>query len=151
MPQKLFLDLLQEHQHYTGFQMPDRLQGYLAQMLDQRLERVDIIPQPSFAERWMILQQKPRPAELQDFGDTCLFFVSLLPEYGRRRGLDRDYYATLGISSYYVCGDLTHDPCYTQLGNWFYHLQSFLTGMLHRSTDIDSVKQSLDKYFYANQ
>jgi hypothetical protein len=130
--------------------MPVKLQDYLASMLDQRLTDVDVVPQPSFAERWMLLQQQPRAGELQQFGDTCLFFVSLLPKYGQRRGLDRDYYSTLGISSYYVCGDITHDPCYTQLGNWFYHLQSFLTGLLHRTNNIDSVSERMDKYFYAN-
>jgi hypothetical protein len=63
---------------------------------------------------------------LVDYADSCLFFTSLLPEYGRRRGLSMDYYCTLGISAYYSAADLAREDCYTQLGNWFYTLQKFL-------------------------
>jgi hypothetical protein len=106
--------------------MPELLLHYLTELLTSRLTRVDIIPDPSFAERWLMINQHPTTLALKDYGDTCLFFTALMPEYGRRRGLPMDYYCTLGISSYYSAADLANEACYTQLGNWFYHLQRFL-------------------------
>lgn len=126
-----FFDHLSEHGQRTGFTPPGLLMVYLAELLADRLERTDIIPEPSFAERYLELYSCRRLGEFKDYADSALFFVSLLPEYGRRRGLDIDYYATLGISVYYTLGDLSRDPRYTQLGNWFYHLQKFLYSALH--------------------
>lgn len=126
-----FLDHLQLHCEDSGFQAPESLIYYLADLLAERLDRTEIIPQPSFAERYLELYNCYRLNDFKDYADSALFFVSLLPEYGRRRGLDLDYYATLGISTYYTLADLSHDQRYTQLGNWFYYLQRFLNSALH--------------------
>jgi len=115
----------------TGVVMPLLLEQYLVDLLTDRLRRVDIIPDPSFAERYLQLYQEPRRQPFKDYADSALFFVSLMPEYGRRRGLDMDYYATLGISTYYALGDMASDDRFTQLGNWFYVLQRFLNHALH--------------------
>jgi hypothetical protein len=66
-----------------------------------------------------------------------LFFVSLLPEYGKKRGLDINYYASLGISSYYSVGDAISDERFIQLGNWFYYLQKFLNSAIHPRTRLE--------------
>lgn len=107
------------------------LRWYLADMLADRISRVDIIPEPSFGERYLELYQQHSLAMYKDYADSALFFVSLMPEYGRRRGLDMTYYASLGISTYYTLSDLAEDPRYTELGNWFYDLQRFLHTALH--------------------
>lgn len=125
-----FRNHLLDHSARTGFQPPEALLDYLTLLLASRLNRVDIIPDPSFAERWLMLQQRPTTPALVDYADSCLFFTSLLPEYGQRRGLSMDYYATLGISAYYSAADLAQEDCYTQLGNWFYHLQKFLNSAI---------------------
>lgn len=117
---------IHRHRRETGFDMPELLEYYLVDMLTERLDRCDIIPEPTFAERYLALYRETRLSEFKNYADSALFFVSLMPEYGRRRGLNMDYYATLGISTYYTLGDLAEDPRYTQLGNWFYHLQRFL-------------------------
>lgn len=122
---------LDRTQQQTGVELPLLLADYLVDLLTERLRRVDIIPDPSFAERYLQLYQEPRAAPFKDYADSALFFVSLMPEYGRRRGLNMDYYATLGISTYYALGDLIQDSRYTQLGNWFYTLQRFLNHALH--------------------
>ena len=119
------------HRHRVGFDMPLDLENYLVDLLTARLDRVDIIPEPSFAERYLQLYSEHRLGEFKDYADSALFFVSLMPEYGRRRGLDMSYYASLGISTYYTLGDLASDARYTQLGNWFYVLQRFLQSALH--------------------
>ena len=127
---------IHSHSQQTGFDMPELLEHYLVDMLTERLDRVDIIPDPSFAERYLRLYSETRLGEFKDFADGALFFVSLMPDYGRRRGLDMDYYATLGISTYYTLADLAEDPRYTQLGNWFYHLQRFLGTALRSQTPL---------------
>jgi hypothetical protein len=144
--QDQFYDHLSEHSQRTGFLTPDPLLIYLAKLLAERLERVDIIPEPSFAERYLELYTCHRLSEFKDYADSVLFFVSLLPEYGRRRGLDLEYYGNLGISVYYTLGDLAHDPRYTQLGNWFYHLQRFLNTALHSHSELELL--DLDRYKY---
>lgn len=121
---------LQTRQRETGFCLPLGLEQYLVDLVTDRLDRTDIIPQPSFGERYLELYHTSRPGEIRDYADQCLFFVSLLPDYGRRRGLNLDYYATLGISAYYSYSDLVGDDRFTQLGNWFYHLQRFLNSAI---------------------
>lgn len=124
------------HSHSTGFAMPELLEWYIVDLLTERLDRVDIIPQPSFAERYLQLYSELDLAKFKDYADSALFFVSLMPEYGRRRGLDMQYYATLGISTYYSLGDLSEDARYTQLGNWFYALQRFLNSAIRERSSL---------------
>lgn len=120
-----------DHSEQVGFAAPELLLEYLAQILTERFDRPNFIPKPSFAEAYLSLYQRYRPGIYREFADSTLVFCSLLPEYGQRRGLNMDYYATLGISTYYSLGDLAHDDRFTQLGNWFYHLQRFLCSLLH--------------------
>jgi len=130
----------QQHFHdyldRTGCELPPALSDYVIDLLVARIDRVDIIPDPSFAERYLQLYQEPRVSVIVDYADSALFFCSLMPEYGSRRGLSMDYYATLGISSYYCAGDLTTDPRYTQLGNWFYSLQRIITAAIKPHQDL---------------
>lgn len=137
----VFHEHIVTHSEYTGFQMPQALTEYVVDVLATRVDRVDIIPEPSFGERYLQLYSCPRLWELKDFADSALFFCSLLPEYGRRRGLDIEYYATLGISTYYTLGDLAPDARFTQLGNWFYHLQKFLYSALHPDSNLQLFKE----------
>ena len=134
-----FYQHLEQHSHRTGFQPPALLLVYLAELLADRIDRTDIIPEPSFAERYLELYRCHRLGEFKDYADSALFFVSLLPDYGRRRGLDLDYYSTLGISVYYTLGDLAGDSRYTQLGNWFYHLQRFLNSAIKAETKLHMI------------
>ena len=126
-----FRTLIREHCDSQGVLAPDSLQQYLADLLDQRISAVDIIPDPSFAERYLQLYQYTTVAAYASYADQCLFFCGLMPDYGLRRGLNLDYYAALGISAYYTAGDLSSDPRYTQLGNWFWVLQRILDTLLH--------------------
>ena len=128
------------HRRQVGFDMPELLEWYLVDLLTERIGRVEIIPEPSFAERYLELAAAGTLAARKDYADSALFFVSLMPEYGRRRGLNIDYYATLGISTYYALGDLAEDPRYIQMGNWFYHLQKFLASAIHPEQQLELVK-----------
>ena len=137
MTRDLMYSHLHTHSTETGFALPELLAWYLADMLSERVTRVDIIPEPSFAERYLQLYHEHDLGRFKDYADSALFFVSLMPEYGRRRGLDMDYYATLGISTYYTLSELAEDPRYTQLGNWFYDLQRFLNSAIRPETRLD--------------
>jgi len=128
------------HAARVGFSAPHTLLGYLADLLDHRMTRTELTPQPSWAERYLELYLDPDPRAIRDYADTCLVWVSLVPEAGQRRGIPMDYYATLGISSYYAVGDLTDDPRMTQLGNWFYHIQKFLNSALHQGQHLELFK-----------
>lgn len=125
---------IHDHSQRTGFELPELLEYYLVDLLTERLDRCDLIPEPSFAERYLQLYSETRLGKFKDYADSALFFVSIMPDYGRRRGLNMDYYATLGISAYYTLGDLAEDNRYTQLGNWFYHLQGFLGSAIRPET-----------------
>ncbi len=139
-PEQQFRDLVTEHSHNTGFAAPALLLDYLAQILTERFDRPDFIPTASFAETYLRLYTVYRPGPYREFADSTLIFCSLLPDYGLRRGLNMDYYATLGISTYYTLGDLAQDPRFTQLGNWFYHCQRFLTSLLHPDRRLQLVR-----------
>lgn len=145
--QQQFRSHIQRHCKETGFTIPDLLEDYLVGLLSTRLRETELIPEPSFGERYLNLQELNRAHLFQEYADQCLFFVSLLPEYGKRRGLDIKYYATLGIASYYSVGDAIQDDRFIQLGNWFYHLQKFLNSAVRPKAHLDLVDliQS-DKY-----
>lgn len=132
--QQQFRSHIQSHSSETGFDMPDALEDYLVGLLSSRLRETELIPQPSFGARYLQLQKINRAHLFQEYADQCLFFVSLLPEYGRKRGLDLDYYAALGVASYYAVGDRIRDDRFIQLGNWFNHLQKFLNSAMHPNT-----------------
>ena len=138
--QQQFRDLISEHCEQVGFSAPPDLRDYLTDLLASRLERVDFVPGPSFAEAYLRLYSAYSAAPYKDFADSTLLFCSLLPHYGQRRGLNMDYYATLGISTYYALGDLARDPRFTQLGNWFYYLQQFLCSLLHGQQRLQLIK-----------
>jgi len=135
--QEQFRSHIHRHCAETGFSMPELLEDYLVGLLSSRLRETEIIPEPSFGERYLQLQQLNRAHLFQEYADQCLFFVSLLPEYGKRRGLDINYYASLGIASYYSVGDAISDERFIQLGNWFYHLQKFLNSAIHPRARLD--------------
>ena len=135
--QEQFRSHIRTHCDKTGFNVPELLEDYLVGLLSSRLRETEIIPEPSFGERSLQLQQLNRAHLFQEYADQCLFFVSLLPEYGKRRGLDINYYASLGIASYYSVGDSVQDDRFIQLGNCFYHLQKFLNSAIHPKTRLE--------------
>lgn len=136
----IMFDHISTHAAHVGFAAPLPLLGYLADMLDYRLTNTELIPEPSWAERYLEFYSGADSRDIRDYADSCLVFVSLLPEYGARRGLSMDYYAALGISSYYTVGDRTGDVRMTQLGNWFYYLQRFLNTALHANQQLELFK-----------
>lgn len=135
-----FKTLVMDHSQQTGFAAPELLLDYVSQILAERFDRPGFIPEPTFAEAYLKMYTRYTPGVYRDFADSTLIFCSLLPDYGNRRGLNMDYYATLGISTYYSLGDLAHDDRFIQLGNWFYHIQKFLCSLLHPQRPLQLVQ-----------
>tara|TARA_E500000178_G_C16947827_1_gene719708 strand:+ start:94 stop:573 length:480 start_codon:yes stop_codon:yes gene_type:complete len=142
-----FRSFIRTHCDETGFNMPAMLERYIVTLLASRIKDTELIPHPTFAERYLQISELNRASLYKEFADQCLFFVSLMPEYGKKRGLDIDYYASLGISSYYSVGDRIRDDRFIQLGNWFYTLQKFIHSAVRPKAHLDLVDliQS-DKY-----
>lgn len=140
-----FFNFVKESQQQTGFTFPEQVEAYLVFLLADRTTKNNIIPDPSFAEKYLQLYHTNNFDEIKQFADDCLFFTSLMPMWGKRRGLGMDYYASLGISSYYAYSDLTNKLFYTQLGNWFYTLRDFLELTMNRSPNtIEDLKYLAD-------
>ncbi len=123
---RTFYTLIRDRERDTGFQMPQSVEHYCVYLLAERVEKKNIIPDPSFAEKYLMMYQDPRMEEFKQFGDDCLFFTSILPEYGARRGLSKSYFCDLGVASYDTCSTLAGDALYKQLSTCFYELQQFL-------------------------
>ena len=123
---RTFYTLIKERERDTGFQLPQSVEHYCVYLLAERVEKKNIIPDPSFAEKYLMMYQDPRLEEFKQFGDDCLFFTSILPEYGARRGLSKSYFCDLGAASYDTCNTLSQDQLYKQLSRCFYELQQFL-------------------------
>jgi hypothetical protein len=54
---KTFYTLIRERCEETGFAMPATVENYCVLLLAERVEKINIIPDPSFAERYMIMYQ----------------------------------------------------------------------------------------------
>lgn len=125
-----FYTLIKDRERDTGFQMPQQIEYYCVYLLAERVEKKNIIPDPSFAEKYLLMYQDPKLEEFKQFGDDCLFFTSLLPEYGARRGLSKSYFCDMGVASYDTCSTLADDELYKQLSQCFYELQQFLESLI---------------------
>jgi hypothetical protein len=130
---KTFFNFIKDTQQQTGYTFPEEVEAYMVFLLADRTTKNNLIPDPSFAEKYLQLYNTNNFEEIKQFADDCLFFTSFMPMWGKRRGLGMDYYASLGISSYYAYSDLTQKLFYTQLGNWFHTLRDFLELAMHRS------------------
>lgn len=133
-----FKTLIREREQESGFAMPRTIEQYCVYLLAERVERTDLIPDPSFGERYLMMFSDPKAAEFKQFADDCLFFTSILPEYGNRRGINMSYYVSLGVSSYHTCGDLTRESIYKQVGDFFDPLRKFLESTI-RNRPIESL------------
>jgi hypothetical protein len=113
---------LVEHAEITGFAAPPLLIDYLSELCTVRLDNPDIAPEDSWTECYFRLTA----AQMSWFGDSCLFYLGLQPQWHQRRGIARDFLPTLGSSAYAQAYDYSRDLRYQQLAHWFPYLQQFL-------------------------
>jgi hypothetical protein len=125
-PAAQFLNTIEQHSAQQGFSAPQDLQWYLALMMANHLQDTHMVPDISFAERYLTMLQSPDPQALQRFADQILLAISVMPALGLRRGIHRVYYQHLGSTAYLHWGMRCRDIRGQQLCAWFPYLNEFL-------------------------
>ena len=120
-----FREVVQSTRDRTGYTLPEEIEAYVVMLLADHMEKPDFLPERSFAESYLKLENSSRysPKEL---GDTCLFVTGVFPHYGRKYGLDRTYYSSIGISSYAQVAETLHFDLFSRLSTRFEAISEFI-------------------------
>lgn len=89
--------ILTECNQRQGWQIPEYLVSYEADILAKKIDKNPWQPEPSYAERYLTAH---RVTELLELAETCWFTRAVFPELGTRRGIKSSYYVQLGESCY---------------------------------------------------
>jgi hypothetical protein len=119
----LFHDLAQETRRSYGFELPGDVEQYVVLLLADHVKRPDWVPNPSFAEAHLNMRTSQ---EAKALGDECLFLCGVFPRFGARRGLDLDYYATIGSNSYSRASRTLHAELFEDLSRHFRVISKFI-------------------------
>jgi hypothetical protein len=90
-----------------GWQIPQPVLEYTVRILAEKVDQVPFTPEPSYAERYMMIKTATEALEL---GNTCFFTRSVFPELLERRGLTSSYLVGLGQGSYTMALKHTNMP-----------------------------------------
>jgi len=120
-----FYDVVKETQAKTGYDLPEHLEAYVVMLLAHHVDRIDFLPEKSFAEAYLKLS-RPTDMSAKDLGDTCLFVTGVFPTYGRKHGINRRYYQNIGIGSYEMVAEVMHTDLFTALATHFNFLSDFI-------------------------
>lgn len=90
-------DILVETNERHGWTIPEYVVNYLARVLASKIDRNPWQPEPSYAERFMMLRTITEALEL---ANTCWFTRAVFPELKQRHGVNPSYYVQLGSSCY---------------------------------------------------
>jgi len=115
---QVFRECIIETQHQTGYELPEDLQAYIAILLGSFVDRPHFLPKDSFAQAYMTLKD-PKHLNAKELADVCLFVVGVFPNMGKRYGLESDYYASIGISSYDIAAQGLNRTLFEQLRDRF--------------------------------
>ena len=115
---QVFRECITETQHQTGYELPEDLQAYIAILLGSFVDRPHFLPKDSFAQAYMTLKD-PKHLSAKELADVCLFVVGVFPNMGKRYGLESDYYASIGVSSYDIAAQGLNRTLFEQLRDRF--------------------------------
>lgn len=115
---QVFRECILETQHQTGYELPEDLQAYIAILLGSFVDRPHFLPKDSFAQAYMTLKD-PKHLSAKELADVCLFVVGVFPNMGKRYGLESDYYASIGVSSYDIAAQGLNRTLFEQLRDRF--------------------------------
>lgn len=90
-------DILKETVDRHGWCIPLPVFDYTVSILAEKVSQVPFTPEPSYAERYMMIKT---PSEALAFGNTCFFTRGVFPDLMTNRGLNSDYFVSLGQGSY---------------------------------------------------
>lgn len=80
-----------------GWLIPAMVIDYTSRILADKIDKNPWQPEPSYAERFMMIRTREQALEL---GNTCWFTRAVFPELMNRRGINSDYYVAIGRSCY---------------------------------------------------
>jgi hypothetical protein len=115
---QVFRECILETQHQMGYELPEDLQAYIAILLGSFIDRPHFLPKDSFAEAYMSLKN-PKHLSAKELADACLFVVGVFPNMGKRYGLNKNYYTSIGISSYDIAAQGLNRVLFEQLRDSF--------------------------------
>jgi len=136
-----FYDVVKETQAKTGYELPENLEAYVVMLLACHVERIDFLPEESFAQAYLKLS-RPADYTAKELGDTCLFVTGVFPTYGSKHGINRRYYQDIGIGSYEMVAEVLNMELFSQLATHFDFLSDFIEITTH------SAKQKHSNLFH---
>lgn len=92
-----FQHLITETKNSYGYELPLHVEQYVIMLLADHINRPNWMPEDSFIETYYRIKNS---TDAKMLGDECLFLCGVFPEYGQRKGLDIDYYGSIGSNSY---------------------------------------------------
>ena len=120
-----FYDIVKETQSKTGYELPIDVESYVVMLLASFIKRPDFLPEKSFAQCYLTLQEQNK-YDAKTLGDTCLFVRGVFPNYGKKYGINKNYYSRIGISSYESVSEVLHPALFSQLASHFNFLGDFI-------------------------
>ena len=90
-----FKDCITQTSQHVGYTLPEDIEAYCAILLGSYVDRPNFLPADSFAESYLRLTKRDK-TNAKELADTCLFVVSVFPDYG----ISEEYYTNIGKSSY---------------------------------------------------
>ena len=121
-----FYGIVRDTQDTHGYELPDHLEAYIVMLLAHHVERPDFLPDTSFAEKYLTIDSRK---DAKSLGDTCLFVSGVFPNMGKRKGLNRSYYTSIGIGSY----SSMYGNLFEELATHFIFLSDFIEVTIHSS------------------
>jgi len=90
-------DILEETYQLHGWDIPQYVIRYQAELLASYIDQVNWRPEPSYAECYLQIRTCEQALHL---GNVCWFTRAVFPELGERRGIRASYYVDMGTSCY---------------------------------------------------
>lgn len=116
-----FYSVVKDSQSQTGFELPEHLEAYIVMLLANHIDKPSFLPEESFAIAYLKLGDAKKLSSKQ-LGDTCLFVCGVFPTLGLKKGLNKNYYANIGMSSYRNM----HGQIFGDLADHFNFLSQFI-------------------------
>jgi len=132
-----FREVIKETSVTTGYELPEAVECYVVMLLASFMDRPRFIPEEGFG-RALLTLENPKHRSAKELGDACLFVSGVFPKYGQKYGISKDYYVSIGISSYDIVSQHLHPELFKILSQEF----NFVSNFIGLSTCPKSLHQS---------
>ena len=128
----VFYDVVKESQSKHGYELPEHIEAYVVMLLAYHIDRPNFLPEKSFAEAYLKLR-RPTDYSAKELGDTCLFVTGVFPAYGSKHGINRQYYQSIGSTSYEMVAEVMNGELFNALAKHFVFVSDFIEVTVHSS------------------